>query len=196
MDYILQTKKGLRIDFPANKFGYNDIEYKKIKGKNPGLDDNTLRQYIKPFPHMVFKDGQFIVTSEETIENPWSIDMVRETKAYKDGDVWELSQEHVDAIRSNDPHASMIIPSDYNDKILEHKPQINFLKEKFKVDFKDQKKAKEECDHYLLTLQKAMKIYRIVNISLPKETKNLKTYAALLEACRVQIEGLFEENGL
>lgn len=195
MDYILNTQAGMRIDFPPNKFGYNDLEAKMVKKKNPDIDPGVLKGLIKPYPHLKFERGQAKVTENQTLENPWTIEMVRETQAYKDGHIWELSTEQVDEMRKQELYPSLIIPYDFKEKKHKYQEGIDFLKIPFKPS-KDEDKCKAECDEYLLTLQRVREIYRIVNITIPKEQKDLKRYAKLLEACRVQIEILLEENDL
>jgi hypothetical protein len=195
MDYILNTSAGMRIDFPPNKFGYNDLESKMAKSRTPDIDPEMLRGMIKPFPHLKFQRGQAIVTEERTLENPWTIDMIRQTQAYKEGKIWELSSEQIDQIRMQEPHPSMIIPPDFKKNKHEYTKGIDFLKIPFRPS-KDAAKCKAECDEYLLTLQKVRKIYRIVNITNVKEQEDLKRYARSLEACRTQIEILLEDNGL
>lgn len=187
MDYILNTKAGMRVDFPPNKFGYNDIEAKMVKKKNPDIDPLILKGMIKAYKHMVFNRGQFIVTEDATIENPWTIEMVRNTQVYKDGHIWELSADKVDEQRRQEPYASKLLPSDFKKNKHEYQAQIDFLRQKFEG------KTKEECDEYLLTLEAAIEVYRIVKITLPKEQEDLKRYAKSLEATRMLIEDLFED---
>jgi hypothetical protein len=186
MEYIIQTNAGMRIDFPPNKFGFNDLEAKLVKEKNKDIGDDVLKSMIKPFPHLKFF-GQYTVSDEPSIEKPWTIKMVRDTQAYKDGKVWELSNEQQDQIRKSNPYPSLVAPENFKKNIHEYIDGIEFLKKPFKG------KKKEECDEYLLTLKKVIGIYRIVNLTIPQEQENIEKYAKLLEASRVQIESLLEE---
>jgi hypothetical protein len=208
MEYILNTKAGMRIDFPPNKFGYNDLEARNIKRLNNDADESLWKNTIKPYPHLKFRGSQAVVVDRQSIEeafkngddeaidnciqNPWTIEMIRKTKAYKDGDVWELTFDQVDQIRKMNPYPSKILPEDFHIKKNEHKNDIEFLRKHFYTPAtKDI--TKEICDDYCLKLQAAIEKYRIVNVPLPQEHEDVKKYAKLLEASRIQIEMLFDD---
>ena len=188
MDYILHSKyAGTRIAFPVDKFHYNRIAFEEAIIRNPSKPEKEFNHLIKPFPHIKFKNNVFIVKEKPTLESPWRIEDVRETKAYKDGVIWELAPNQVDLKRRELNIASCIIPEDFEEKKEEHLKSIKSLKTIFSG------KTEKECNEQLLFLEKIVEKYRIVNVFLPVFSGDVNDFSQLLEASRVQIQLLLKE---
>lgn len=211
-EYILNTEGGLTTDFPPDTFGFNMLQKELAKAMNPDIEEKKANALVKPFPLLKFRDGEARVVDESVIKKaikekddktlreltkrPWTIQMVRETAMYKQGKIWELSKDHIDQMRAKDGYPSLLLPEDFEENKHSYLEKIQFIKQQFVFDQKDQDKLKKQCDECLLTLQKVKEIFRIVNIPLPREQENLAKYSKSLEACRLQVEVLLEDSDL
>ena len=188
MDKVIYAKfREHSIVFPENKFGYNYIPALEYEKNAKIKDDDKYKSLVEPYPHLNFKDNIAIIKEEPDVDFPWTIEMVRKTESYKNGEIWEEGDEQVEAKRVASGIPSYLKPEDFNDNYKDYQKIYKYLTFKFKGQ------SIEDCHEMENALKDTIKRFRIVNVAMPEYKQDVPKFAKLLEAKRVEVESIVED---
>ena len=199
---VLSKTDGLSLCFPFDRFGNNLLLANEAKEKDPQISDEDLRSLKKPYPNLNFTNGQALVPVVPTADEPWDIEMVKKTHAFKEKDIWILPDSHLDALRAKSGEASFVFPRDYQEKSKHYNQMIEDLKVPFKLKkasfSSDQERLDSNYMEFELFHKKLMAVhkdFRIVNMAVPDVMKeDLEASLAILEGSRMQTFFFLKRN--
>ena len=190
INLISKEFKELVISFPPNKFGFNNIAAKEYEENTPEklFDKETAKKLASsPYPNLEFNEWNAILEDDPTVERPWTIDMVRKTRAYKNGEIIEPSDEIKRQQRISSGDISGIKPEDFNKK-------YKYYSDGFKAFQKASVfNTTEECAEFIGAMNEIVQIYDIVNVSVPKLKDYSKSHVAELKATQTLIAVAIED---
>lgn len=207
---LRSTMREMSVAFPPKYFGPNRVPAEKyykdtvelvkkkynVKESNPKFDELFNREFDKkkydgltqPFyDNMEFTDWSFTLEDSPTPECPWTIEMVRETMAYKQGRILEPSQEEREIVRKSTGEVSAIPPENFKADYVTCLGEFEFIQKTIKFE------TQEEGHEYKKGLNEIIEKYRIVNVPMPEYRDDIKKYAKELNASRVLIEMALDE---
>jgi len=196
-ELLFSKVRSLSVTFPEDQFQLSEVEAEEYKRNvsEEGFSKDVYRKKIKPYPHLFFENNIAEVASsksEVTSKMPWTIDMVRQLRAFKDGGIKCQTAEQKDIARKATGKELFDSPEDFTDNFNVYKKAYEALCKPFKAE------TREECEEYIKRIQdKIIKPFSIVNVAIPEFKNNVPKFVKAIDLKRqtlaILIEELFEK---
>lgn len=195
MSELLFSKiRNFSVTFPENMFGLNHVaadKYKKdceLNGRP--FDENKYKKMVQPYSALYFENNTAKVASSEdeaTVDMPWTFDMVKELRAYKEGSIRAQTLEQKEIARKASGIEDAIPPEDFEENFARHRKAYDALCKVFKAEMK------EECDRYIKTIKEhIIQPFSVVNVALPEYKNNVPKYVKSINRKREDLVDLIE----
>lgn len=184
IELISTEFKELVISFPPTKFGYNLVNAKEYEKNTPDklFDEDVAKSLSKSsYPNLEFHDWRAYIEEEPTPDKPWSLDLIRKTRAYSQGQIIEPSDAIKRQQRIDTGEISAIKPDDFNKKYKIYLEGFEVLKKENTFN------TTEECTEFIGAMDEIVNIYDIVNVVVPKPKPYTKSHVAEIKATKVLI---------